>query len=81
MTIHALRKRNLLLEISACMAVLTTDGHVFAQQRILGLGMIERRGHPHGIPAARRVAGVAGLREAAPMRIFVAIRARAEGQP
>jgi len=80
-TIHALRERNLLLEVSACMAILAADRHVFAQQRIFGLGMIERRGHPYRIPAARRVASVAGLREAAPMRIFVTIRARAEGQP
>ena len=80
-TIHALRKRNRLLEISTSMAILTTDRHVFAQERILGLGMIERRGHPYGIPTARRVASVAGLREAAAMRIFVTIRARAECQP
>ena len=79
-TIHALRKRHRLFEISACMAVLTTDRHVFAQERVLGLGMIEGRGHPYRFPTARRVASVAGLGEAAPMRIFVTIRAGAEGQ-
>ena len=57
---------------------------MLSQQRILGLGVIEAliyRTDRNLLPAARVMAGLACLREAALVRIAVAVRAFAEWEP
>ncbi len=74
--IHALRESHRLLEISTRMALRAIDADVLAFQRELGLRVIEALAHRlqrNLLPSARAVAGLATLREAAVVRILVAI--------
>ena len=79
--IRALLERDLLLEIAVGVALGAIDGGVLALERVLGLGVVESlvdglQADP--LPSAGIVAGVATLREAAVVRILVAIGALAE---
>lgn len=80
--IHALLERKRLLEISTGMALSAVDADVLAQQWKLRLGMVEVLIHAlkrHLLPSAGVVARLATLREAAAMRVFVAVRTLIEG--
>jgi len=82
-TIHAGSKRDGLFEISTGMAKRAVHDHVLSLQRVLRLGVIEvlihhRQGNP--LPTRGAVAGLAALREAAMMRIRMAIGALRERQ-
>ena len=82
--VRTLGEWNFFLEIATLVAGAAIDGRVFSKQRILGLGMIKTLAHRRQgnlLPATGRVAGFAGLREAAVVRIGVAIRALAERDP
>jgi len=80
--IHALLEWERLLEVTAAMTLQAVDLGVFAQQRILGLGMIEalvHRRHGNLLPATGVMARFAALHEAPAMRIGVAIGTFAKG--
>ncbi len=77
MAIRALGEWNRLLEISAGMALRAIDCNVLPFQREFRLRVIEMRAHRlqrNLLPSAGAVAGGASLREAATVRILVAIR-------
>lgn len=79
--VHALLERKRLFEVSVGVALGTIHANVLAFQRELGLGVVEalidclKR---NLLPPARVVAGLAALREAAMMRVFVTIGALVE---
>ena len=80
--IRALLERDGLLEISVGMALCAIDGSVLALKRELRLGVVEALVdglEADLLPSGCAMAGLAGLREAAVMRVLVAIRAQAEG--
>jgi len=79
--IRAFLERDLLLEIAVGVALGAIEGGVLALERVLGLGVVESlvdglQADP--LPSSGAVAGVATLREAAMVRILVAIGALAE---
>lgn len=79
--IQARRKDQGLLKISVNVTLGAVDGHVLAFERKLRLRMIEALVHSlqrDFLPAICVVATLASLREAAVMRIFVAIRTQIE---
>ena len=81
--VHALRECQRLLEVASCVALRALHFSMLPQERVLGLRVIEAlidRGRRDPLPTTRVVAGLASLREAAFMRIAVAIGALAEGQ-
>ena len=82
--VHALSEGKRLLEVAIRVAEQAIYGLMLAQQRVLGLGMIEvgSQGRTRDLlPAAGVVARLASLRgEAALVRISVTVRAFAEGQ-
>ena len=76
--VHALLEYQGLFEISVRVALGTIHSRVLALQRELGLRMVEAlvdRLQRNLLPPARTVAGLAALREAPVMRVFVAIGA------
>lgn len=75
MAVGAFGEGNRLLEISAGMTFEAIDLRMLSEQLKLCLGVIELRGRWNFLPAARGVAGFAGLRERAVMRIGMAIGA------
>lgn len=80
--IHALRKDQRLLEVTVGMALGAIQGEMFSLQRIFCLGVVEALVHGSDrnlLPSRSVVAGLAALREASAMRIFVAVRALVEG--
>src|SRR5579871_2939085 len=81
-TIHAFRENQRLLEVSIGMALRAIDRGVFAFERIFGLRVVEPlvdRLQRDLLPAARAMAGLATLREAAVVRVLVTIGALVEG--
>lgn len=79
--IHALGKRQRFLEIAVDVALCAIYGCMFSQQRELGLRMVKVLAHcleRNLLPSAGVMTGLATLREAAMMRILVAIRALVE---
>ena len=79
--IRALLEWDLLLEIAVGVALGAIDGGVLALERVLGLGVVEALVdglQVDPLPSTGVVAGVATLREAAVVRILVAIGALAE---
>ena len=82
--VHALGERQFFLEVAIGVAGNALHGLVLAEQRVLGLGVIETPGEAGGddsLPAAGGMAGLAGLlREAALMRVGVAVVTFAERQ-
>ena len=84
MAVHALGKSQGLLEISIGMALRASDAGVLPFQGKFCFGMIEAfiyRVQRNLFPSAGVVAGLATLREAAMMRIFVAVRALVKRNP
>jgi hypothetical protein len=74
-TVSAILKCNLLLEITTRVAFLAADLDVFSDQRVLGLRVIEPRadvGERNRFPAAGAVARLTGTREASFVRIGMA---------
>lgn len=82
--IHALGERQFFLEVAVGVAGDAFHRLVLAEQRVLGLGVIETPGEAGGddsLPAAGGVAGLAGLLgKAAFVRVAVAVVTFAEGQ-
>ena len=79
--IHALLERQRLLEIAIGVALRAIDAGVLAFERKLRLRVVEALVHRlqrNLLPSARAVARLAALREAAVVRIFVAIGALVE---
>jgi|SRR5579863_1815821 len=80
--VHALGESDGLFEVSVGVTLRAIHGRMLTLQRILGFGMIKALVHRlprNSLPPARVVAGLAALREAAMVRIPVAIRAQVEG--
>jgi hypothetical protein len=80
--IHAPREDDWLLEVAVGVATGAAYAGVFAFKRKLGFGMIEVLVHciqGYFVPTARVVAGLASLRKAAAMRIFVTVGTLIEG--
>ncbi len=71
--VHALRKPERPLEVAAHMAGNATHLGMFAQQRVLCLGMVELKGRQKLLPTRRGVALLALLLESSMMRIRMAI--------
>lgn len=79
--ICALLERDGLLEIAIGVALRAIDGSVLALKRVLRLGVVEALVdglQTDPLPSGGAVAGVATLREAAMVRVLVAIGALAE---
>ena len=77
-TIHALLEYQWLLKVSVGVALGAIHGLVLAFERKLGFGVVEALvdGRERNLlPSARRVTRLAALREAAVMRVFMAIGA------
>lgn len=75
--VHTLLEYERLLEVPIRVAPRAIDAGMFSLQRIFSFRMVEfliDGGHRYFLPAARVVAGLASLREAASMRILMAIR-------
>lgn len=80
-TVHAFLERQRLFEVTTAVTLHAIDRRMFSQQRILSLGVIETlvdRGERKFLPAARVVARLASLHEAATVRITMAIQASRE---
>ena len=79
--IHALGEGQRFLEVAAGVALSAIDRRMFAEERELGLRMVEALINAlqrDFFPPARAVARLAGLREAAAMRILMAVGALAK---
>lgn len=79
--IHALGEGQRLLKVASGMALGAIDRRMSAEQRKLGFRVVEALVHAlqrDSFPSARAVTGLAGLREAAAMRVLVAIGTLAE---
>ena len=84
MAIRTLGKRDLFLKIATLMAQRAVHRGVLPEERIFGLRMVEVPVHPSQgnlFPACCAVAGFAALREAAMVKVNVAIRAFAKREP
>lgn len=80
--VHALLEGHRLLEIPARMALRAVNAHVLAQQRKLRAGVIEvlvDALERDPLPSTGAVTSLAPLREAAAVRVLVAIRTLIEG--
>lgn len=81
MAIRALGKGQWLLEVAASMALSAIDGSMLTFKGKFGFGVIKALAHllqRNLLPAIGAVAGLAALREAAMMRILVAVRTLVE---
>lgn len=79
--VHTFLEGKRLLEVPPLMALAAIDGGVFSEQRKLGLGVVEAlvdRLQVDLLPSGGVVAGLAALREAAMMRVLVAVGALVE---
>jgi len=83
-TIRTFGERDGLLEVSGGMALHALYAGVFALQRVFRSGVVERLadgGCRHPLPPRSVVTGLATLREASVVRIGMAVRTLAEGNP
>ncbi len=76
--IQAARERDVRFEILGLVAILASYGRMFAEQRIVGLAMVETIGGKNLLPAAGGVAARAIAAEALAVRVLVARRAVVE---
>ncbi len=76
--VHAIREGQRLLEVAMDVASGATDRDMLARQGILRLCVVERKSRQQLLPSRRGVTLFAPLLERAPVRVHVAICARAK---